>query len=147
MIFQGDADSPPADQCMGWDIMVTPKKDANGNRVLDECDQGQCKYFHGGPTCHFCGKDIPAMFFILPSGGITADILVKILKNLDEQNVFDHKKDRCTPMIILDGHKIQLKYTFLHYINEQSTNWKMVLDTPYGTSYWQVADSLEQNGC
>jgi len=104
-------------------------------------------YFPGRPMCHFCSKDIPAMFFISPSGSITTDILVKILKNLDEQHVFDHDKDGCTLMIILDGHKSRLKYSFLHYINEKATKWCICLGTSYGTSYWQVADSAEQNGC
>jgi len=35
---------------------------------------------------------------------------------------------------------------FLEYINAEVTKWLVCLGTPYGTSYWQVGDSSEQNG-
>jgi len=68
---------------------VKPVKDAKKSIMLAE-NQGHNKYFPGGPTCYFRGKDIPCMFFISPSGGISGDILVKILKNLDKQHQFPH---------------------------------------------------------
>jgi hypothetical protein len=36
---------------------------------------------------------------------------------------------------------------FLQYINSVETKWECCIGLPYGTSYWQVGDSSEQNGC
>jgi len=49
-------------------------------------------------------------------------------------------------MIICDGHNSQLQLTFIEYINYKKTKWDALLRVPYGMSYWQVANSSEQNG-
>jgi len=85
------------------------------------------------------------MFFVSELGGINGDILVLIPKQLDEQQTFV-RADGWHPMIILDGHESCLKLPFLIYVNEVATKWGIGFGTPYGTSYWQVADSPEQNG-
>ena len=39
---------------------------------------------------------------------------------------------------------------FLEYINgrtSEKNKWNVCIGIPYGTSYWQVGDSTEQNGC
>ena len=36
---------------------------------------------------------------------------------------------------------------FLEYINTCETKWCVNIGLSYGTSYWQVGDSSEQNGC
>jgi len=144
--FKGDMSTPLVDWCMGRDIKISPEKDEKQQIILGEINQGKGKYFCGGPSCHFCGKDIPTMFFVLPSGGITTEILVKILQNLDEQHIFEKEQNGCTPIIILDGHDSRLKPSILNYINEIATKWKLLFGVPYGTSYWQVANSAEQNG-
>ena len=85
------------------------------------------------------------MFFVSPSGGVTGDILVQIIKQLDEQEIFV-REHGLTPMIILDGHESRLHLPFLTYIDKEGTKWIICHGTPYGTSYWQVGDSPEQNG-
>ncbi len=35
---------------------------------------------------------------------------------------------------------------FLEYIDARPTKWNVNIGFPYGTSYWQVGDSSEQNG-
>jgi len=140
----GESSSPPVDWCLGRDVTVVPLKDEAGNVLLEE-NLGENHYMAGGPTCHFRGKDIPAMFFISPSGGVTAEILVEILKRLDKQEIYS-RNDGVRPMIILDGHDSRLKPTFLNYINSIQTKWYVCLGTPYSTGYWQVGDSAEQNG-
>jgi hypothetical protein len=35
----------------------------------------------------------------------------------------------------------------MEYINSEETKWNVKIGFPYGTSYWQVGDSAEQNGC
>jgi hypothetical protein len=53
------------------------------------------------------------------------------------------------PFLLLDkNHGSRFDYqSFLKYINEPETKWNVCIGVPYGTSYWQVGDSNEQNGC
>ena len=50
------------------------------------------------------------------------------------------------PFTMLDGHGSRLELPFLKYINNKTTEWCVCLGVPYGTAYWQVGDSKEQNG-
>jgi len=102
VIFQGDGDSPPADWCLGCDIRVVPEKDGN-HKIAFGGNHGTNKYFPGGPTCFFLEKEIKCMLFVSESSGITGNILVQILKQIDEQHIFV-RGNGMTPMIILDGH-------------------------------------------
>jgi hypothetical protein len=36
---------------------------------------------------------------------------------------------------------------YLEYINSHDHKWECCIGLPYGTSYWQVGDSSEQNCC
>ncbi|KAI2495838.1 hypothetical protein MHU86_18670 [Fragilaria crotonensis] len=57
------------------------------------------------------------------------------------------KANNATPFLLLDGHGSRFDLQFLEYINSRDTMWKACIGVPYGTSYWQVGDSTEQNGC
>jgi len=61
IIFMGESSSPLVVWCLGWDVTVVPLKDEAGNVLLEE-NLGENHYMASGPICHFCGKDIPAMF-------------------------------------------------------------------------------------
>ena len=52
-----------------------------------------------------------------------------------------------TPFVLLDGYGSRFDLEVLEYINSVETNWRVCIGVPYGTSYWQVGDSIEQNGC
>jgi hypothetical protein len=73
----------------GIDIMVDPVKDEKGEIILSEMIFGEGKYFPSGPTGLFRGKRIPYLPLSSPSGGITGELLVKILKWLDFNEVFE----------------------------------------------------------
>jgi hypothetical protein len=47
----------------------------------------------------------------------------------------------------LDGHGSRFDLEFLECINSEEIKWHVNIGLPYGTSYWQVGDSTEQNGC
>ena len=47
---------------------------------------------------------------------------------------------------MLDGHGSRFELPFLKYINDSTTEWCVCLGIPYGTTYWEVGDSKEQNG-
>ena len=44
----------------------------------------------------------------------------------------------------MDGSRFDL--LFLQYINTAATKLNVCIGVPYGTSYWEIGDSPEQNG-
>jgi hypothetical protein len=69
-----------------------------------------------------------------------------MLRYIDEKEVFD-RTTGLAPFLLLDGHGSRFELEFLEYINCAETKWSVNIGLPYGTSYWQVGDSTEQNGC
>jgi hypothetical protein len=80
------------------------------------------------------------------NGSITAELLVGMLKHMDDSGIFP-RNNGPPPFLILDGHGSRFDILFLEYINNPVHNWTVCIGVPYGTSYWQVGDSSEQNGC
>ena len=108
-------------------------------------NSGKGKVYPGGPTCNFQGKEVPCVFHCSPNGSITSQILANLLEKLDQLEVFP-RIDGVRPFLLLDGHGSRLELPFLNYINCPNHEWVVFLGVPYGTSYWQVGDSSEQNG-
>jgi hypothetical protein len=126
---------------------VDPVKDSDGGIRMDgEFNFGEGKYFPGGPTCTYRGKTIPCATYITEGGGISGEILVSVLRTLDDLDVFPRVPGGPVPVLIIDGHESRLDPMFLTYINGEGHVWKVCLGVPYATSYWQVGDSAEQNG-
>jgi hypothetical protein len=98
-----------------------------------------------GPTCSYRGKTIPCMVAFNPGGGITATILTDILRSLDKLEIFP-RKDGLRLFLLLDGHSTRFDLEFLEYINHSAHRWSVCIGVPYGTSLWQVGDSVYQNG-
>ena len=78
------------------------------------------------------------------SGSITAELLVRMLAQMDSLELFD-RSDGINPFLILDGHGSRFDCSFLEYINSPLTPWSVCIGVPYET-YWQVGDLSEQNG-
>jgi len=64
---------------------------------------------------------------------------------MDDLEFFDRSLG-LNPFLILDGHGSRFELCFLEYINNPETKWHVNIGLPYGTSYWQVGDSSQQNG-
>jgi len=110
-------------------------------------NKGPGKRFPGGPTCTFRGKDIPCLVRFSESGGMTGDILLTIFKTLDHFELFkEDRQNERVPFVLLDGHDTRFYVPFVKYINDPKSKFSVSLGVPYGTSYWQVGDSSEQNG-
>jgi hypothetical protein len=125
--------------------------DASAEWQGDEDDDnlntgGLGKRFPMGPQCNFNGVDVPCFCCCSENGSITANLLVEMLKTMDSLKVFD-RSDGVSPFLLLDGHGSRFELPFLQYINNPLTHWNVCVGVPYGTSYWQVGDSSEQNGC
>ena len=99
-----------------------------------------------GPVCHVNGKTVPTFCCCSENGSITSELLVDMLRVIDSFEVFD-RSDGIAPFLLLDGHGSRFEMPFLKYINSPGTKWNACVGLPYGTSYWQVGDSSEQNGC
>jgi hypothetical protein len=48
--------------------------------------------------------------------------------------------------LLLDGHGSRFELPFVEYIIDPAHQWTVCTGVPYGTSLWQVGDSIEQNG-
>ncbi|KAI2506247.1 hypothetical protein MHU86_8182 [Fragilaria crotonensis] len=126
----------------GFDASATwvgDDKDLQGNA-------GMGKPLPMGPTCNVNGIEVPTFCCSSESGSITGDLLVAMLTSIDKLGVFD-RSDGVAPFLLLDGHGSRFDLKFLRYINTNTTKWNACIGVPYGTSYWQVGDSTEQNGC
>jgi hypothetical protein len=119
--------------------------------VGDEDDiknnSGDGKTYPYGPVCVFKGKEVPCFCCNSESGSITGELLTAMLKYIDDLQVFDRSTTGLNPFLLLDGHGSRFELQFLEYINREETKWHVNIGLPYGTSYWQVGDSTEQNGC
>jgi hypothetical protein len=80
-----------------------------------------------------------------PGRGITTTILTDILRSLDKLEIFP-SKDGMRPFLLLDGHSTGFDLEFLEYINNSEHRWSVYIGVPYGTSLWQVGDSVYQHG-
>ena len=66
-----------------------------------ENNSGPGKQFPGGPTCNFCGVDIPCLFRWSSKGSITSEILKDILSTIDHYKVYGRTNGR-KPFLLVD---------------------------------------------
>jgi len=126
-----------------WRTGFDPFAEWVGREENIEADSGDNKQYPFRPTCLFKGKTVPCYCCATESGSINGAKLKDMLTYLD---VFD-RSTGLNPFLILDGHGSQFELEFLEYINKVEHKWVVKIGLPYGTSYWQVGDSTEQNGC
>ena len=93
----------------------------------------------------FKGKVVPCFTRWSESGGMSSTILKEFFETIDHLNLLP-RSPGVVPFAMLDGHGSRLELPFLKYINDSTTEWCVCLGVPYGTAYWQVGDSKEQNG-
>ena len=108
-------------------------------------NSGKNKHFSGGPECVYRGKTVPALVRWHESASITSEILVDMLRTMDEMDLVP-RSNNVSPLILLDGHRSRLEMPFLKYVNTPKDHWVACIGVPYGTALWQVGDSKEQNG-
>lgn len=111
--------------------------------LQNNCGKG--RQFPGGPTCEVNGILVPCFIRWSENGSITSEILKEDFETLDKLGVFP-RHDGVTPFSLLDAHNSRVELPFLTYITTPPHEWVVTIGTPYGTAYWQVGDSKEQNG-
>jgi len=130
-----------------WVLGFDPFVEWIGEENNVEENMGEGKAMPGGPQVMFRGKNVPCFCCNSENGSITGDLLKEMLAAIDRLEVFDREEAGLNPFLLLDGHGSRFELDFLNYINEDETKWECCIGLPYGTSYWQVGDSSEQNGC
>ncbi len=118
----------------------------DGKEIDLELNFGEGKYYPGGTTCKYNGKVVDCLTFTSESGGITGEILVKILTHFDSIDLFPRVPGGPILVLIVDGHQSHLAPVFVEYINDKGHTWKVCLGVPYATTLWQVGDASEQKG-
>ncbi len=88
IIFQSKQDGVPATWTTGIDHSVQPVLSGDGKEIILELNFGEGKYYPGGPKCKYKGKIVDCLTFASESGGITGEILVKVLKYFDGIDLF-----------------------------------------------------------
>ena len=109
---------------------------------------GNGKMFPLGPECTFNNKQAPTFCCCSENGSITSELLTKMLAHIDNCGIFD-QSDGVAPFLLFDGHGSWFELEVLEYaddVNDEGHRWTVCIGVPYGTSYWQVGDSMEQNG-
>jgi hypothetical protein len=129
-----------------WRTGFDPLVEWVGNSDDIAANMGDGKQYPMGPTCHFKGKEIPCFCCPSESVTITGHLLTEMLRAIDKLEVYDCSIG-LNPFLLLDGHGSCFELEFLEYINTCESKWCGNIGLPYGTSYWQVGDSSEQNGC
>jgi hypothetical protein len=135
-----------SDAITGIDIFA----DVIGKKTDEDYIQnntGEGKRYPLGPTCFFQGKEVPCVIANTENGSITSELLASFLEHMDRLELFPRSDPNIKPFLLLDGHGSRLELPFLKYINTEAHEWVVCIGVPYGTSYWQVGDSPEQNGC
>jgi hypothetical protein len=128
----------------GLDLFTAKEGDENDADFVSR-NTGKGKMYPCGPVCNFKGKQVPCMVSSTDSGSITSELLASFLEYMDKLELFP-RIDGLKPFLLLDGHGSRLELPFLQYVNDDNHRWIVCIGVPYGTSYWQVGDSSEQNG-
>jgi hypothetical protein len=143
VIVEGKTLKP--DTVTGLNVFATKEGSENDADFISR-NTGPDKMYPYGPTCSFKGKDVPCIVASSDEGGITSKLLVDFLKAMDALDLFPREEGGPQPFLLLDGHNSRFEVPFLEYVNKPETRWITCIGVPYGTSYWQVGDSSEQNG-
>ena len=77
----------------------------SSNFKFFEDNFGPGKLFPGGHVCNFEGKEVPCMVRYSDKGSITDEILVDILKTIDELKLYQtYCENNAVPFLLVDGH-------------------------------------------
>jgi len=86
-------------------------------------------------------RKIPCLTLWSKKGGITSEILINVLRTLDETQIFDEDRENgVKPLMLVDGHGSRFELPFLRYISNDTHEWTVVIGVPYGIALWQVGD-------
>jgi hypothetical protein len=78
------------------------------------------------------------------NGSITSQLLTNMLSKMDGYCLFD-RSNGTNPFLLCDGHGSRFEEPFLEYNLESNMPWTCCIGVPYGTSVWQLGDSVEQS--
>jgi hypothetical protein len=103
------------------------------------------RMFPFGPTCTFNGVKVPTIVTCRKNGSITSQFITNMLSKMNDYCLFD-RSNGTSPFLLCDGYGSRSEEPFLEYTLESNMPWNFCIVLPYGTSTWQLGDSVEQNG-
>ena len=130
---------------ISWKLGIDIRKNVETGETLYETIKTNKDVLPGGPQCTYNRKTIPCFVGTSPKASITSELLVEMLKTMDDLCLYKRENGSC-PFLLLDGHQSRFQLPFLEYINNAANKWMVCVGVPYATHIWQVADSSELNG-
>ena len=91
----------------------------------------------------FSRKIGSCIYLFPPKGGITSELLNKILERMDGFNIFPCVPSGPLPFLLLEGHGSRLQLPFLRYTNHPDHPCIVCLGLPNGTALWQIGDDAK----
>jgi hypothetical protein len=138
-----------------WKMGIDITKNINTGETRAELFENNCNNGEegggvgamvGGPKCRFNGKDLPCFVCCTPKASITSELLVEMMRVIEDSGAFPRSPELGVPFMLLDGHHSRTRLPFLNWINDPEHPWKVCIGVPYATHIWQPADSSELNG-
>ena len=100
-------------QCELLDDVDKSHFEIRSDFVFFEDNFGDSQLSHGGATCMFKGKHVPASITFTESAGIDRYTLTTIFKNLDTLDLYTKDcKNGLIPFALLDGHQSRFNLAF-----------------------------------
>jgi hypothetical protein len=90
----------------------------------------------------FNGVKVPTFVKCSKNGNITSQLLTNRLSKMDDYCVFNGR-NWINPFLLFYGHDSQFEEPLLEYTLEFNRHWTCCIGVPYGTSVWQLGDSID----
>jgi hypothetical protein len=115
--------------------------------IKDKFKHGANKKFPFGPKCTYKVKVVDCWVVYTEHGSIASELLADMLQKIDSYKLFDDDwANGVRPVLLLDGHGSRFEVPFLRYTMSKKHKWYHCIGTPWGSGFWQVGESEEQNG-
>jgi hypothetical protein len=102
-----------------WNLGVDVSKDVLSGKTMVEAYN--LNYESGalirGPKCTFKGQVLPCFVCTSQNASITSNLLVEMLKTIDNTGLLPLLNELGMPFLLFDGHHSQTSLPFLKYVN------------------------------
>ena len=118
------------------ELRVNPFDKEVGLNTSRDCmmkNKGEGTHFSLGPTCNYCGKEMPYLYDWSEKESMIAKMWENIIKTLGLLEIVSCLTD-INPVLLLDGHGSRFGLIFLSYVNDPAYLWFAMINVSYGSS-------------